>query len=144
MTRRNSARLAADARNRALRSFLQGLAIDLAVAVAALALTLTSSTDAWQGWAAVGISLVRTVVQAAASYVMRRFVDPSRVPTPLPPDPPGQPDAGLTVVALVVLVLGLLTAIAGFLALGTPGHQLADALLLALGIGLVAFAADLR
>lgn len=93
MTRRNAALLAADARNRALRSFLQGLGIDLAVAVATVAITYTTSAEAWQGWLVMGASLARSVVQAGASYVMRRFLDTSKVPTPLPPDPPGEPDA---------------------------------------------------
>lgn len=93
MSRRNTAVLARDARNRALRSFLQGLAIDVAVAVCALILTLTSGAQAWQGWTAVGLSLARTVLQAGASYVMRRYIDASRVPTPLPPDVPVEPAA---------------------------------------------------
>lgn len=82
---------ARQARRNALRSFLTGLAIDVAVAIAALAVTLTSSADAWEGWAAVGLSLSRTVVQAAGSYVLRRFVDPSGIPVPLPIAPAAAP-----------------------------------------------------
>lgn len=93
MSRRSQAQLRRDARNRALRTFLQGLGLDVLVAVAMVIATVTTSADAWQGWAVVGVSLARSVAQAAASYVMRRFLDPSRVPTPLPPDPPGEPDA---------------------------------------------------
>lgn len=88
MTRTTKAqRLARDARNRAARVFLVGLAIDLGVATATLAVTVTSSVDAWQGWAVVGATLARTVAQTTGAYVLRRFVDPSRVPTPLPPEP---------------------------------------------------------
>lgn len=75
-----------DATNRALRTFLQGLAIDILVAVAVLAYTVTSGAEPI-AWAAVGASLIRTSVQTAASYVMRRFLDSSKVPTPLPPSP---------------------------------------------------------
>jgi hypothetical protein len=88
----NDRRLERDARNRAWRTFLQGLGLDVLVAIATLVVTLTQSPDAWQGWAVVGASLARTVAQAAASYVMRRFLDQSPIPTPLPPDPPGEPD----------------------------------------------------
>jgi hypothetical protein len=84
--------LAAQARRNALRTFLQGLAIDVLVAVAILVAQLVSSPlSAWQGWAAVGIALARTVLGAAAAYVMRRFVDNSRVPTPLPIGPAAAP-----------------------------------------------------
>ncbi|MCW2674774.1 MAG: hypothetical protein JWP14_3363 [Frankiales bacterium] len=90
--------LIADARNRALRTFLQGLGIDVLVASAVVVAQVAASPlESWQGWAAVGISLSRSVAQAAASYVMRRFLDRSRIPTPLPPDAPGEPDAKQTV-----------------------------------------------
>ena len=87
-----SRRLLEDASNRALRTFLQGLGIDVGVAVAALLLVVTRDGEAWQGWAVVGASLARTVVQSAAAYVMRRYLDASVVPTPLPPARPGEPD----------------------------------------------------
>jgi hypothetical protein len=80
----------ADAKNRAWRSFLQGLGIDVAVAVAIVAYQIASNPKPIV-WAIVGASLARTVVQSAASYVMRRFLDGSKIPTPLPPDPPGKP-----------------------------------------------------
>lgn len=81
--------LKADARNRAWRTFLQGLAIDLAVAVAVLLYSVTQD-DGPIVWAVVGASLLRTVVQTAAAYVMRAFAD-GRVPTPLPPTPQPAP-----------------------------------------------------
>lgn len=85
--------LANDARNRALRTFLQGLAIDLAVAVAAFALANVDSITDRQGLTLAAIALAKTLVQTVAAYVMRRFLDGSRVPTPLPPADPGEPDA---------------------------------------------------
>lgn len=87
-----SAQLQRDARNRALRVFLQGVAIDVAVAVSLLVLELTKSAELPQ-WRVLALSFARTILGAVASYVMRRFVDRSSIPTPLPPDPPGEPDA---------------------------------------------------
>lgn len=87
-----AALLERDARNRALRSFMQGLAIDVLVAVAVVVQGVASSHDPIM-WPVVAASIGRSVAQAAASYLMRRFVDGWKaVPTPLPPDPPGEPD----------------------------------------------------
>ena len=69
-----------DAGNRAYRSFLQGLAIDVLVAVSILAYNL-SSTDDPLSWYLVGASLLRTVVQSAAAYIMRAFL-PGAAPPP--------------------------------------------------------------
>lgn len=80
-----------DANNRAARTFLQGLAIDITVAAAIATYTIVSDPSPIV-WGVVGASLARSCVQAAAAYVMRRWVDRSRFPTPLPPDPPGEPD----------------------------------------------------
>ena len=84
--------LGQDARNRALRTFLQGLGIDLLVAVAALVLANVDSITDRQGLTLFAVALGKTVVTTAASYVMRRFLDGSSVPTPLPPAPVPQPN----------------------------------------------------
>lgn len=84
--------LSTDARNRALRTFLQGLAVDLAVAVAALVLANVDTITDRQGLTLFAVALGKTVVTTAASYIMRRFVDGSRVPTPLPPAPVPAPN----------------------------------------------------
>lgn len=81
-----------DARNRALRTFLQGLAIDLAVAVAALVLANVDKITDEQGLRLFAIGLAKTVVTTIASYVMRRFLDASSIPTPLPPAPVPAPN----------------------------------------------------
>jgi hypothetical protein len=83
--------LETDARNRAVRSFLQGLAIDVAVSIAGVLYAVTQGSDPIV-WTVVAAGLPRTIVQSLAAYVMRRFLDPSKIPTPLPPDPPGHPD----------------------------------------------------
>ncbi len=77
--------LAADAQNRALRTFLQGMGIDVLVAVCVLVLASTDAISDKAGLITFGIALVKTVATSAASYVMRRFADKSRIPTPLPP-----------------------------------------------------------
>jgi hypothetical protein len=85
--------LATDASNRALRSLLQGLAIDVAVGVA-LALTAYFATrNNWgdMEWALLGFSVAKSAVQAVCAYIMRRWLDPSRIPTPLPPAPVAPP-----------------------------------------------------
>jgi len=82
-----------DARNRALRTFLQGLAIDLAVAVAAFVLANVDSITDRQGLILASAALAKTLVTTVASYVMRKYLDGSALPTPLPPSDPGEPDA---------------------------------------------------
>lgn len=85
--------LKVDATNRGWRTFLQGLAIDVAVGVALVLVTVFNGADGWGDiqWAILGFSLAKSVVQAVAAFVMRRFLDESSVPTPLPPNPPGEP-----------------------------------------------------
>ena len=84
----SSRRLLEDASNRALRTFLQGLALDVLVA-GALVVHEATGGDGPLDWRLLAASLLRTVAQSAAAYVMRRYLDPSRVPTPLPPSRPG-------------------------------------------------------
>lgn len=85
--------LANDARNRGVRTLLQGAAWDVAIAIAtALLLWLPdadlSSRDAW---IVLATAVAKTVLTAIASYVMRAKLDGS-LPTPLPPANPGEPD----------------------------------------------------
>lgn len=87
--------LVLDAKNRAARTFVQGVAIDVLVAVAVASYAIVSNPKPIV-WSVVGASLARTAVQSAASYVMRRFLDNSKVPTPTPPEP-ADPTAGLGV-----------------------------------------------
>jgi hypothetical protein len=89
-----STRLALDAKNRATRSFYQGFGIDIAVAVAMALLAWLPDADVSkkEAWLILGTSLVKTVRQAGAAYVMRLKLDGSAFPTPLPPADPGEPD----------------------------------------------------
>lgn len=77
--------LAADAKNRAARTFIQGLVIDVAVALCGLILLSINDITTRQGLVVLGVAAIKTVLTTVASYVMRRFVDGSAVPTPLPP-----------------------------------------------------------
>ena len=86
--------LTADARNRALRTFLQGLAIDLLAALGAYLLPIVTSWNAPDDiqWKVLAFGLGKTALSTVASYVMRRFLDGSAVPTPLPPAPVPPPN----------------------------------------------------
>lgn len=87
-------RLAADARNRALRTFLQGLAADVLAALVLLLLPVFTSANGWGDfeWQILGFLGFKTVVVTGLSYVMRTYLDRSAIPTPLPPADPGEPD----------------------------------------------------
>lgn len=66
-----------DAKDRAWRTFLQGLGIDVAIAVTVvLALAFTDIQWTAEYWFALGGSLGRTVLQSGVAYVMRVFVKP--------------------------------------------------------------------
>jgi hypothetical protein len=85
--------LAADARNRSWRTFLNGITVDVAIA---LLLVLTQSVGSAQGWddfewGVLAFTFAKTAVMTAGSYVLRRYLDASRFPTPLPPAPVAAP-----------------------------------------------------
>lgn len=83
-----------DAQNRALRTFLQGLGADVIAALVLLLLPVFTSANGWGDfeWQVLGFLVCKTVAVTALSYVMRQYLDPSRIPTPLPPADPGEPD----------------------------------------------------
>lgn len=97
MTKAELGRLREDARNRALRTFLTGLGIDVAVGVALVLVTYVGPLGGWDEfqWTVLSFSLVKSVIQAVGAYILRRFID-GRVPTPVPPapvPPPNERDA---------------------------------------------------
>jgi hypothetical protein len=65
----------ADARNRAFRTFLQGLALDVLLAVALIVYGATSSDHV--EWRLLLLTVAKTAVQTAASYVMRKLSPPA-------------------------------------------------------------------
>lgn len=70
----------ADAAQRAKRTFIQGIALDVAVAVAVALLAWLPDADltSKQAWIILGTSLAKTVLTAVASYVMRLKVRPDQ------------------------------------------------------------------
>jgi hypothetical protein len=81
--------LTADARNRALRVFLVGLAIDVGVALTLVIYNAANQANRWSDfdWQLLAFTLAKTLVTTAGSFILRRFLDPSGFPTPLPPTP---------------------------------------------------------
>ena len=67
-----------DAQSRAGRTLIQGLAVDVAVAIAAALLLWLPDADlsSREAWIVLGTSLAKTVLTAVASYVMRLKVAP--------------------------------------------------------------------
>lgn len=71
--------VSADARNRALRTFAQGLLVDVAGAlVLAVGPALAGADFAWTRgyWAAVGMLAAKTAIQSVVAYVSRTVVPP--------------------------------------------------------------------
>lgn len=70
----------ADAKNRALRTFVQGLGTDvLGAVVLAVGPALAGADFAWTSeyWTAVGLLAAKTVVLSVVSYVSRKVVPPA-------------------------------------------------------------------
>ena len=90
----SSAALHIDAKNRAVRTFLQNMGVDAAVAVVTLLLPLVVRAGSFSDldWRYIAFSVAKTVVLVVFSYVMRRFMDPSSFPTALPPEYAGPPN----------------------------------------------------
>lgn len=87
------ARLSADAKNRAWRSLLIGLVIDLSVAISLGLVAAFDNANGWGDlqWGLVTFAVGKSLVQALGSFILRRVLDPSSIPTPLPPADPGPP-----------------------------------------------------
>lgn len=62
-----------DARNRAFRTLLQGLAFDVAAALCIVLYTAFSNASGWGDvqWALLGFTLAKTFVVSGLSYLMR-------------------------------------------------------------------------
>ena len=68
-----------DARNRAFRTFIQGLGIDIAVGIATVLLVWLPEADItdWQAWTILAVAVAKTLIQTVAAYVMRLKVAPA-------------------------------------------------------------------
>jgi hypothetical protein len=93
-TPRHASTLTLDARNRAARTFLQGLAYTTGLALALVIYNAFQSANGWGGfdWDTLGFAATQAVVTAGFAYIMRAKLDPSGVPTPLPPAPVPEPN----------------------------------------------------
>lgn len=71
----------ADAANRGFRTLVQGVAIDVAIAVAVALLAWLPDADlsSRTAWVIFGTTLAKSVLTALASYVMRLKVTPPAV-----------------------------------------------------------------
>ena len=85
--------LTIDARNRALRTFMVNIAADIGVATTLVLVNAFSSANGWGDfdWNIILFTLAKTGVVTTGSFVLRRFLDGSSLPTPLPPANPGPP-----------------------------------------------------
>jgi hypothetical protein len=84
------ARLTADALNRGFRTVLQAVLVEVGIVVIPeLNRLLQDENTVWD--VNVARSLIRIGALAAASFIMRRYLDPSVIPTPLPPANSGLP-----------------------------------------------------
>lgn len=70
----------AAAAERGRRTLWQGLALDVAIAVAMVLLVWLPDADVTsaEGWVILGTALLKTVLTAVASYVMRLKVQPAK------------------------------------------------------------------
>ena len=111
----------ADAANRSQRTLIQG---GIVVALMALATAVLDWLNAGDfSWRTLGISAVTAVLTAVIAYVHRTVLDPSRIPSALPPSDPGRPadpESGHVDLAVVLLV-GILVLLV-LLAAGVIGR----------------------
>lgn len=110
-----------DAKNRGVRTVLQGIAFSVLAAIVMVLYPVFTDAHSWGDlhWSLLGFSLAQAAGMSVLSYLMRQVLDPSAVPTPLPPADPGEPDdneggyirmspgwmAVVAVVALLVVVV---------------------------------------
>lgn len=66
-----------DARNRAIRTVIQGLLTDVLVAVAIVVYDALQTSAHSPDWKLLGMSVVKTVMITVASYVMRKLRPPT-------------------------------------------------------------------
>lgn len=90
--------LKADAKNRAWRTLLQGLAFSVGAALIVTLLAAVTTATSWSefGAAVIGFSFFQSIAVAGLSWLMRTYADRSSIPTPLPPADPGEPDDDAT------------------------------------------------
>jgi len=81
-----------DARNRALRSLMQGLAFDVAAAIVLVMFTAFSAAQSWGDlqWALIGFTVTKSAMVSGLSYLMRTVFDRSVSDVVAPPAKSGE------------------------------------------------------
>lgn len=87
----NLSKLKLDARNRALRTGLVGLATDIAATVTLVLIEVFDTPGTDVDWRLLPALLAKTALTSLGSYLLRRYGDPSGMWTPLPPAPQPAP-----------------------------------------------------
>lgn len=89
----NHAFVLADAKNRGVRTLIQNLAFDVIASVVLVLYPIVTDAKGWSDfdWQVLGFLVTKTVVVTIFSYFMRTVLDKSKLPTPLPPEYPGEP-----------------------------------------------------
>ena len=78
-----------DARNRSLRTVMQGAAV---VGILAAATALLDWLEAGEfSWRTLGVSAITAALGAVLAYLHRTVLDPSGLPSAVPPVDPGPP-----------------------------------------------------
>jgi hypothetical protein len=82
----NTQLLTADAKNRAVRTLLQNLTLDVVVAVVAVLVPLLQNANSFGDfeWSIIAFSLIKTAALTAFSFIMRRFLDPCPIAAATP------------------------------------------------------------
>lgn len=81
-----------DARNRAVRSLLQGLAFDVAAAIVLVLFTAFSAAESWSQleWTIIAFSVAKSAAISALSYLMRTVFDSKVSDVVAPPTDTGE------------------------------------------------------
>lgn len=75
-----------DAKNRALRTWLQGLVVTLFTAVAPIIHQAVSGGVENASWKLLGFAVLNAALLALLAYVHRTLIDPSGLPSASPPE----------------------------------------------------------
>lgn len=77
--------LTQDAKNRSVRTFVQALLVYVGIAVVPIVQTATKDGVDKVQWVVLGYAVLTAATQALLSFVWRRFLDPSAMPSIEPP-----------------------------------------------------------
>lgn len=81
----NTPALTKDAKNRSWRTFLQGLVAAVVMGVWPVVNATVTKGITTVDWSVAEQSVINAAVTAAVTFLWRRFLDPSRIPSATPP-----------------------------------------------------------